>query len=187
MLPPAQLRPATGADAAAIAAVYRPYVEGSTVSFEQVAPDAGEIARRMAAEPRLPWLVAERDGTVVGYCYGSRHRARAAYRWSVECSVYLAPSETGRGTGRALYEALLPTLADLGYVTALAGIALPNDASVRLHERVGFRPLGVFRRVGFKAGAWHDVGWWERALQDPPRDPAEPRRWEPPLSDAGGA
>ena len=176
---PAEIRSAHLADAAGIAAVYRPYVEDSVASFEEIAPDAAEVERRMAAAPRLPWLVAVRGDAVVGYAYGSQHRTRRSYRWAVDASVYLDADERGRGTGRALYDRLLPELAALGYVTVCAGIALPNDASVRLHEAVGFSLVGVYRGVGFKRGAWHDVGWWQRPLAEAPADPAEPRAWSP--------
>ncbi|MBB3678625.1 arsinothricin resistance N-acetyltransferase ArsN1 family B [Modestobacter versicolor] len=176
---PAEIRPADVDDAAGIAAVYRPYVTDSVASFETVPPDAAEFARRMTAEPRLPWFVACRDGGVVGYAYGGQHRSRAAYRWSVDCSVYLSAAERGAGTGRALYGRLLPVLRDLGYVTAFAGIALPNPASAGLHTALGFTPVGVYRSVGFKAGRWHDVGWWQLPLQELPAEPAEPRAWSP--------
>ncbi|MCU1693231.1 MAG: Phosphinothricin N-acetyltransferase [Frankiales bacterium] len=174
---PAAVRAAVPGDAAAIAAVYAPWVSDAVASFEAVPPDAEETARRMVARPRLPWLVAERDGVVVGFAHASPHRSRAAYRWAVDTSVYLAASETGRGTGRALYGVLLPLLRDLGLVTVHAGITLPNPASVGLHEALGFTPVGVYRDVGFKAGAWHDVGWWRLALGDPPAVPEEPREW----------
>ena len=172
------IRAATAADAAAIAAVYRPYVTDSAISFESEPPRAGEMAGRMAAEPRMPWLVAERAGAVVGYAYASAHRERAAYRWAADVSVYLAETERGRGTGRSLYARLFAALRALGYVAAYAGIALPNPASVGLHESMGFRPVGVYRQVGYKFGRWHDVGWWQLALVDPlPAEPAEPRPW----------
>jgi L-amino acid N-acyltransferase YncA len=176
---PAEIRPADVPDAAGIAAVYRPYVTDSVASFEAVAPDAAEMARRMLTRPRLPWFVACRDGALVGYAYAARHRTRAAYRWSVDCSVYLAAGERGAGTGRALYGRLLHELAGLGFVTAFAGIALPNPGSVRLHEALGFTPVGVHRGTGFKAGRWHDVGWWQLLLREFPDQPAEPREWSP--------
>jgi L-amino acid N-acyltransferase YncA len=136
--PRADLRPAEVADAPGIREVYGPYVTTSVSSFEEVPPSADEIGRRMLEPPRLPWFVASRSGEVVGYSYASHHRVRPAYRWSVDCSVYLAESELGVGTGRALYERLLPQLCSLGYVSAFAGIALPNAASVGLHEVMGF-------------------------------------------------
>jgi phosphinothricin acetyltransferase len=177
--PGVDIRPADVADAGGIAAVYRPYVTDSVASFEAVPPDAAELAGRMTAAPRLPWFVASRDGDVVGYAYAAGHRTRAAYRWSVDCSVYLAAGERGAGTGRALYEQLLPELRSLGYVTAFAGIALPNPASVGLHTALGFTAVGVYRAAGFKAGRWHDVGWWQLGLRRPPAEPAEPAAWSP--------
>lgn len=164
---------------AGIAAVYRPYVTDSVASFEQTPPTEEEIAERMHVGVRKPWWVAVRDGDLVGYAYASQYRRRLAYRWTVETSVYLRPEEQGRGTGRALYEVLLPVLGDLGYVTAYAGITLPNPASVALHEGVGFRPVGVFAQAGFKNGAWHDAGWWQRSLGVAPVPPAEPVPWTP--------
>lgn len=175
----ANVRPARRSDAAGIASVYLAYVLHTVASFEEQPADDAEIARRMAARPRLPWLVAVRGGTVVGYCCAAHHRARPAYRWSVDCSVYLAAAEQRRGTGRRLYEALLPELRMLGHVTACAGVALPNPASVALHEARGFRPVGVYRDIGFKHGSWHDVGWWQLALRPPPAEPSEPAEWRP--------
>jgi len=172
-----RVRSADVDDAAAIAEIYRPYVDSSVISFETCAPEAAEIAERMLSRPRLPWLVAVRDDTVVGYAYASSHRSRAAYRWSADCSVYLAASEQGRGTGRRLYDALFALLRDLGYVNVFAGITLPNPASVGLHEAMGFAMVGVYRYVGFKFGAWHDVGWWQLSLGEPPLDPPEPGAW----------
>ena len=159
MRTPAEIRPADVPDAAGIAAVYRPYVTDSIASFEAVAPDEAEMARRMVGAPRLPWFVACREGAVVGYAYAGPHRTRAAYRWSVDCSVYLTADERGAGTGRALYERLLPELTGLGHVTAFAGIALPNPAGVRLHEALGTTPVGVHRGTGFRpAGGTTSAG-----------------------------
>lgn len=170
------IRAAAPADARAIAGVYAPYVLDTAITFEEVAPEPPEVAARMAAG--LPWLVADDDGGVVAYAYASPHRPRSSYRWSVDVSVYVAPGAQGRGLGTALYDELLPLVAALGYVSAYAGITLPNEASVRLHERHGFQPVGVYRSVGFKLGEWHDVGWWGRRLQEPPAAPAEPRAWD---------
>ena len=119
-------------------------------AFEETPPDAAVMAGRMLDQPRLPWLVATRGDDVVGYAYASRHRARRAYRWSVEVSVYLREREQGRGTGRALYAELLGEVRSLGYAMALADITLPNASSVRLHEAMGFQPIGVFSSVGYK-------------------------------------
>ena len=148
-------------DGAACAAVYAPYVEGSIVSFEEEAPDAAEMTRRIAATTReFPWLVAERDGEVAGYAYGSRHRDRAAYRWAADVAVYIDARHHGQGVGRALLTELLARLRDQGMRWACAGIALPNEASVGLHEALGFELVGIYREIGFKDGAWIDVGWW---------------------------
>jgi L-amino acid N-acyltransferase YncA len=171
------IRAARAADAAAIAGVYAPYVTDNYASFEAEPPTAEELEARMLAAPRLPWLVAEEAGALAGYAFASRHRTRAAYRWAVDCSVYLADTARGRGIGRALYQRLIPEVRALGYVTAHAGITLPNPASVGLHEAVGFTPVGVYRNVGYKQGAWRDVGWWQLALCDPPPEPAEPLEW----------
>jgi phosphinothricin acetyltransferase len=165
-------------DGGACAAIYRPAVTDGVASFESEAPSAAEMAARIAAvTARRPWLVAEDDaGQVIGYAYASAHRERAAYRWSVEVTVYVDARHHRRGVARALYEPLLALLAAQGFRIALAGITLPNPASVGLHEALGFTPVGVYRGVGFKAGAWHDVGWWQKPLAGPAEDgpPAEP-------------
>jgi phosphinothricin acetyltransferase len=170
------IRAATPADAAALVEVYSPYVVDTVATFEEVPPDEAEMRARIAAGH--VWLVAEAGGSVVGFAYGGPHRSRPAYRWSVEVSVYLAPHAGGRGLGRELYGALLPVLTRLGYVSAFAGITLPNAASVGLHEAMGFVPVGVYQRAGYKHGAWHDVGWWQYALQVAPLRPAEPMPWD---------
>lgn len=167
------IRLATDRDAEAIAELYRPIVESTPISFETAAPDAAEIRRRLADTlPAYPWLVYEAGGRVGGYAYASRHRARAAYQWSVDVSIYIdAPLRRG-GVGRGLYTSLFAVLAAQGFFSAYAGITLPNPASVGLHERVGFTPVGIYRNVGYKCGAWHDVGWWQMPLR-PPDDPRD--------------
>jgi phosphinothricin acetyltransferase len=166
-----ELRDAEGGDAAAIARIYRPFVEDSAVSFEVDAPDDAEMAARIeAARARYAWLVAIVDGRVVGYAYAGAHRARAGYRFSVETSAYVDDGARGRGVGRALYDALLDRLVARGFCSAYAGIVLPNDASVALHRAVGFVDVGVFRRVGWKLGRFHDVMWLERPLALRPPD-----------------
>ena len=173
------VRAAVPADAPAVAAIYAPVVTDTAISFEEQPPTPDEIGRRMLARPRLPWLVADDGGRVAGYAYASAHRARPAYRWSADCSVYLDPAYRGQGLGRRLYQQLITEVRDLGYRTLFAGIALPNPASVGLHEALGFTPAGVFRDVGWKLGAWRDVGWWQRSLDitGSGADPAEPRAW----------
>ena len=160
-------------DAPAIAAIYRPYVEETWISFEEVAPDAAEIARRMGG-PIHPWLVVEEDGQVIGYASTSPMRDRAAYRWSVETGLYLAAEAQGRGLGRQLLSAHLDLLERQRFVTIVAGIALPNEASVALHEKLGFTLSGIERGVGFKLGRWVDVGRWQKDLAPRPTSPVEP-------------
>lgn len=168
-----RIRDATAADAEATAAIYRPFVTDTTVSFELEPPSVDEFAQRiLSAQSKWAWLVAERGGRIAGYAYASSFRPRAAYRWSVEVSAYTDPSFRGQGVGRALYERLIAILVAKGYCTAYAGITLPNEPSVRFHQALGFTAVGVFRRAGRKFGAWHDVSWWQRPLQDHPPDDA---------------
>ncbi|GAA4991925.1 N-acetyltransferase family protein [Kineococcus glutinatus] len=173
------VRDGTPADAAACAAVYAPYVTDTVVSFELEPPGAAEFAARMAdAAARHAWLVLTDPAggdRVVGYAYGHEFAARAAYRFSCEVSVYLEVGRRRSGGGRLLYEALLQRLAARGYRRVFAGIVLPNAASEGLHRALGFGPVGVYRRVGWKHGAWHDVAWVQRSLGDEVDPPAEPR------------
>lgn len=169
-------------DAGAIAAIYRPAVEGSIATFEEVAPDATEMARRVRAVlARAPWLVMDDGNGAVGYAYAAAHRERPGYRWSVDISVYVADGLQGRGIGRRLYRELTSILVRQRYVNAYAGIALPNPASVALHEGIGMKRIGVYERVGFKFGAWHDVAWYGLRLAQPDGVPLEPI----PLPDLG--
>ncbi len=162
-------------DAGAVTEIYRPAVETSLASFEEVAPDAAEMASRIAATlERTPWLVAEDGGSVIGYAYAASHRERAGYRWSVNISVYVAAAAQRRGVGRRLYDELLAILRRQRFVNAYAGITLPNPASVALHTAIGMRPVGTYDAVGFKAGAWHDVAWYQLRLAEPQPTPAEP-------------
>jgi L-amino acid N-acyltransferase YncA len=166
-------------DAAACAAIYAHHVEGSAVSFEEEPPDAAQLAERITRTARThPWLVAECEGEVVGYAYGCPHRSRAAYRWAVDVSVYVDEDRRGEGCGRALYVELLERLRRQRFQVACAGITLPNAASVALHESLGFVAVGVYRRIGWKAGAWRDVGWWQLELEPagegPPAEPLPP-------------
>lgn len=185
-----KVRAAVADDAAAIAAVYAPYVTDSPISFETEAPDAAAIARRMDEAGGLyPWLVTceSRAGPVLGYAYAAAFRTRPAYRFSVETTVYVAGGAQRRGVGRALYAALLPVLEAQGFAQAIAAITLPNEGSVGLHESFGFRRIGAYEEVGFKQGGWHSVGLWQRALAPLGEAPAEPRPLSalPPSSRAG--
>jgi L-amino acid N-acyltransferase YncA len=162
MQPPV-IRSAAAGDAPAVQAIYAPIVIATPISFEEVPPSVEEMGMRIDNTLRsFPYLVAEADGRVIGFAYAGQHRARAAYRWSAEVTVYVAEPARGRGVGRALYGALLPTLADAGFHAAIAGVALPNPASMALHRSMGFESVGTFREIGFKFGRWHDVAWWQR-------------------------
>lgn len=171
-----EIREARPEDAAAIRAIYAPIVSGTAISFEEVPPTVEEMCERIVTTLQTyPYLVAERDGRLVGYAYASQHRARAAYRWAVDVTVYIADGERRSGVGRSLYAELLPLLARQGFKAAYAGIALPNAGSVGLHERLGFRHIGTFPQVGFKLGQWHDVGYWRLELGAPISSPRDPR------------
>jgi phosphinothricin acetyltransferase len=164
-----RIRDAVSADTEALLGIYRPFVLETPVSFELEPPSAEEFERRIRdAQTKWAWLVAERERDVLGYAYASPYRQRAAYRWSVETSAYVDAAHRRQGVGSALYTRLLEVLAAKGYCTAYAGIALPNEASIRLHQALGFGEVGVFRRAGHKFGRWHDVSWWQRELRDEP-------------------
>jgi L-amino acid N-acyltransferase YncA len=170
------IRMAGVGDAAAIADIYRPYVTDAVTSFEVTPPSAAETARRIETVLALaPWLVALDDaGVPIGYAYASRASEREAYQWLVDTSVYIRQGDHRRGVGRVLYGALFPLLCLQGFYVAHAGITLPNPGSVGLHESFGFRPVGVYPAVGWKMGAWRDVGWWQLPLQERPATPAPP-------------
>ncbi len=168
------IRLAQESDAQQIQKIYVPFVEQTIVSFEVVPPTVAEMSKRIVNTlAQFPWLVCSSDTCVLGYAYASTHRTRAAYQWAVDVSVYVHPSARRGGIGSALYTVLFDILHRQGYFVAYAGIALPNQASVGLHESMGFVPIGVYRKVGYKLGAWHDVGWWQKDLC--------PRRFAPSL------
>jgi phosphinothricin acetyltransferase len=172
------IRPALADDADAIVAIYAPHVRDGTVSFETAVPGTVAMRARMTASDGLyPWIVATSDNAVLGYAYAGRFRERAAYRWAVETTIYVAAAAQGAGVGRQLYAALIATLRAQGFTQAIGIVALPNPKSVRLHEASGFRSAGVFRRVGHKNGCWIDVSHWQCALAPPENPPAEPRRF----------
>jgi phosphinothricin acetyltransferase len=166
-------------DAAACAAIYAPSVTSTPISFELSPPDAAELARRIEQYSTThQFLVAETDGEVVGYAYACRWRERPAYDWAVEVSVYVDSDHQGAGIGRALYVELIDRLRAQGFRAAVAGITLPNPASIALHESLGFESIGALREIGWKRGAWHDVGYWQLLLApdaaDPPARPLSP-------------
>jgi L-amino acid N-acyltransferase YncA len=171
------IRAARAEDGAGCAAIYAPFVTETAVSFETEPPTAAQMAERIASCLRThPWLIAEDNDELLGFAYATAHRQRPADQWAAEVSVYVAPTARRRGVGRALYSRLLADLTGFGYRLALAGVTLPNPASVALHEAMGFEAVGVYRGVGYKLRAWHDVGWWQRAIgagtADVPAPPA---------------
>lgn len=172
-----RIRSAAPDDAEAIAAIYTPIVLETAVSFEWVPPTVDDFKARIAKTlTKYPWLVSvDEDNTVAGYVHAGGHRDPPSYQWSVNTSVFIRHDCRGQGVGKALYAELFRQLVAIGYYRAFAGIALPNAGSVALHESVGYRPLGVYEKVGFKFGAWRDVGWWQRELQPPHAQPAPPR------------
>jgi L-amino acid N-acyltransferase YncA len=170
-----KIRTATADDARQIAAIYAPYVLETWISFEEVPPSESEMRDRISNGLRTyPWLVADQDSTIEGYCFGSVHRSRSGYRWSPEVTVYVRRATHRRGIGVALYTRLLELLERQGFRAAFGGIALPNEPSIALHEKMGFKKLGVFETVGYKLGAWRDVGWWRRDLARLGDSPADP-------------
>ena len=172
----ANIRLATVDDAAAVAEIYAPYCEGSAVSFEQRAPSVEQMAQRIAGViAHRPWLVLDDGNAVAGYAYAAPHNDRWAYRWSVNTAIYINRSHHRCGAGRALYTTLFELLRHLGYYRAVAGITVPNAASVGLHEAMGFELVGVYREIGYKLGAWRDVAWYEAPIQPVPPEPQEPR------------
>lgn len=172
----AVIRLATAADAGAIQQIYRPIVRHTHVSFETVEPDIAEIKARIDKTlAQYPWLVCEINGRLAGYAYASAFRARYAYQWTTETTVYVHPDFQRRGISRALYHSLIAILRAQGFCNAVGVIALPNEGSIRAHEAVGFRKIGVFENVGFKAGDWRNTGWWQLELRPMPTEPQPPR------------
>lgn len=157
------VRSATTDDAAAITQIYNHYITTSVITFEEQTLTAADMAQRIndVNALGLPWLVAEKDGEVLGYAYATRWKPRVAYRYSVEITVYMAPGQAGKGTGTALYAELFRLLKAHGVHAAVGGIALPNPASIALHEKVGMKKIGEFEQIGFKQGRWLNVGYWQ--------------------------
>jgi phosphinothricin acetyltransferase len=176
----AEVRAATSGDAKAISEIYAPYVRDTAISFELVPPDEAEMAQRISRVlPAFPWLVYDDGGEVAGYAYGSQHRERAAYRWSADAGIYISRQAQRRGVGRALYAVLFAAMRLQGYHRVYGGITLPNAASVGLHEAMGFSRIGVYPEVGFKFGAWRDVGWWGLDLAPTAHVPEAPLMFTP--------
>jgi len=177
------IRMAREEDAETIASIYGPIVATTAISFELAVPSVEEMRQRIRSYLQFaPWLVFDSGQRVLGYAYASKHRERKAYQWSVDMAIYVDSTRRQRGIGRALYTSLAALLRLQGFYAAHAGITLPNAASVALHESVGFRPVGVYRGVGYKLGAWHDVGWWQLSLRERAGEPVPPR----PIAEAQG-
>ena len=161
------IRQAKPSDAEQLLEIYRPVVENTTASFELVPPSADEFSIRIAAAiEHHEWLVMEDADRLTGYAYATPHRVREAYQYSVETSVYVHADCRVKGVGKKLYKALFVSLQSRDFHNAYAGITLPNDASVALHESLGFEPIGVFREIGFKHDDWHSVSWWQRRISN---------------------
>jgi phosphinothricin acetyltransferase len=172
------VRPASAADGEAIGAIYAPYVLETAISFEEVAPSGEEMARRIKSTlPTHPFLVAEENGHVLGYAYAGPHGERAAYRWSANVSAYVGGDAHRRGIGRTLYAELFRLLLRQGFHSIFAGITLPNEKSIGLHEAMGFVHLGTYRDVGYKLGRWHDVGYWRLGLRSSHSAPSDLGDW----------
>lgn len=166
-------------DAPAIQEIYAFYVQGTPITFEVDTPSVKDMQDRMTQiMKQYPWLVFECDGQILGYAYTCQHRAREAYRWSVDVAVYVRQGHARLGIGRKLYSRLFQILPRLGYANAFAGITLPNESSVGLHEALGFQRIGIYQKVGYKLGSWYDVGWWQLPFQHPSY-PLEPRSFDP--------
>jgi len=169
------IRPAGENDASAIAEIYAPYVLETAITFETEPPSVGVMAERISKTLEThPWLVAYRNGEIIAYAYANKHRERAAYRWTVDVTVYVRGAARGGGVGQTLYRSLLEVLRRQGFRSAFAEIVLPNTGSVRLHETAGFKALGVHKDIGFKLGHWHDIGYWRLALAEGSTPPTEP-------------
>jgi phosphinothricin acetyltransferase len=174
-----QFRIARPEDAAGVLSIYAPFCKSSHVSFEIVPPSEAQMRERInGILPRYAWLIGEIDGEVAGYVYAGQHQERAAYRWAVNVAVYIGAAHRRRGLGRALYRSLFSILRRQGFFKAIAGVTLPNDSSVGLHEAIGFRPVGIYSGVGYKLGRWLDVGWWQLELQPERPDPPDPQPFQ---------
>ncbi|QFU81964.1 GNAT family N-acetyltransferase [Natronorubrum aibiense] len=170
-----QIRLATPEDAAAVREIYAPFCESTAVTFEETAPTEAELAARIDSTlETYPWLVCELDDGVVGYAYAGSLRKRRAYEWVVELSVYVADDARRSGVGRALYESLFAILERQGFCDAYAVTTLPNPATVRFHEQLGFERVADFPAMGYTQDAWHDVAWWRRSIAEKAADPEPP-------------
>jgi phosphinothricin acetyltransferase len=175
------IRPVNIEDAAAVLAIYAPYIERTSFTFETTVPSLEDFKTRISTyTEKYPWLVAEEAGKVIGYAYASKHRDREAYQWSVESSVYVAEDYQGKGVAEKLYTALFSILQASGFVNVYAGITLPNPKSYSFHTRIGFEPVGVYKNIGYKLGSWHDVAWLVKVINVHGKEPVAPGGPHPP-------
>ena len=162
-------------DAREILDIYSPFISHSAVSFETTVPGLQEFTERIISYTRkYPWIVAEKEGKILGYAYAGKHREREAYQWSVESSVYVHPGFYGQGIGHQLYSTLFTLLKQMGFVNVYAGVTLPNEKSIRLHRKMGFQDIGIYRKIGYKQGSWHDVLWMALTIHEQGANPAPP-------------
>ena len=168
------IRLANEDDAVAISRIYEYYVLNTAITFETVPPSAEDFRKKIKTSP-YPWIVAVENDEVIGYAYASRHREREAYRWSVDFTIYIDGNFHQKGIGKNLYQKLKQISAELGYFNAYAGIALPNEKSIGLHESIGFKKIGIYENVGFKLGKWRSVSWWHLQLNEYTNSPGEPK------------
>lgn len=152
-------------DAQAVLDIYAPYVEHTHISFEYEVPTLADFAQRIATITKdYTWLVCEHNGRIIGYAYGGQHRARTAYKWSVESAIYMAQDFCGKGAGKLLYQQLFELLKQQGYINVFAGMTLPNEKSEALHRSCGFQEIGIFKNIGYKNNQWHDVKWMQLTI-----------------------
>ena len=173
-----KIRPANENDAKGILDIYAPYISDTSYTFESEVPSVSEFAARITSYlERWPWLVCEAEGKIAGYAYASRYRERIGYQWSIECSVYVHDDYLGKGVGFALYKPLFEILKEQGYRNVYAVINLPNERSVRFHEKFGFSYLTTYKNVGYKLGKWKNVGWWQLIINEYSHEPAPPLKF----------
>jgi len=173
------IRLITESDISAVLEIYKPYVLDTIVSFEYEVPSLQEFTERVKTiTAEYPWLVCLKDHQIIGYAYAAKHRYRTAYQWSPESTIYLSPGFHGKGFGRNLYETLFSILRLQGYFNVFAGVGLPNEKSVRFHRAAGFEEIGIFKKVGYKLGNWHDTNWFQLKLAEHIPHPPTPKTIE---------
>jgi phosphinothricin acetyltransferase len=172
-----EIRLITDSDAEAVLDVYKPFVTDTNITFEYEVPSIHEYRQRIASyTPDFPWLVSALDGKIIGFAYAGKHRDRTAYQWAAESTIYLSPEAQGKGIARVLYETLFSLLRLQGYFNVYAGVSIPNYKSVGFHLALGFDEIGIFRKIGYKHGNWHDTVWFQKHLADHIFNPPLPKK-----------